>query len=150
MTLTFFVNEVGTVNVLENGPLMTEVCVMIVLLILKWQSASAIVTVIEVDVRYYCDWFVNTWKSNNKSCNQHLICLRISKFVLFVVPRRTGITAPSVTESASVEVDIISTSTTIKTMDVVEMTDGLEPSGTWLLTTVNTLQRDIRMWLHHR
>jgi len=50
--------------------------------------------------------------------------------VLFVVPRRTGITAPSVTESASVEVDIISTSTTIKTMDVVEMTDGLEPSGT--------------------
>jgi hypothetical protein len=39
------------VNVPENGPWMTEVgMIMIVLLILKWQSASAIATVLEIDL----------------------------------------------------------------------------------------------------
>jgi hypothetical protein len=55
--------------------------------------------------------------------------LRISEFVVFAVPSRTGLAAPPVTESATLG-DIISTSTTIKTMDVVEVTGRLELSGT--------------------
>jgi hypothetical protein len=42
------------VNVLENGPWMTEVgMIMTVLLILKWQTATAIATVWQVNFCYY-------------------------------------------------------------------------------------------------